>query len=204
VRPIPQVLGSAAALLVLSGCSAGATVGASGTAPRAVTRLHGTGVTAGPAPSQVRAERPLGLGLPSGARLPVEVATTDSTGALALPEDVDHASWWTGSSKLGDPYGAIVLAAHVDSFAEGIGPIAEILDSRRGDVLRVNGRRLVRQFEVVSTSFVRRTDLAGQASLLSVSGDRRLVLITCGGPYGAAWGGYRDNFILVATERSTP
>jgi hypothetical protein len=187
-----QWLTWATTMLILCGCSAGVAQ-----AP-VVDERRGTATVATPAPSQVRAERPRTLQLPSGAMLAVDLARTDSTGVLALPEDVDRAGWWTGSSRLGDPYGAIVLAAHVDSFAEGIGPIAEILDARRGDVVRVSGQRISRRFEVVSTSFVRRTDLARHAALLSVSGDRRLVLITCGGPYDAAYGGYRDNMILVA------
>ena len=205
----------AAALLTVTACAAGADDArqperrspeavATTADPGGDPREHRNSGLATPAASQVRTERPRSLVLPSGARLAVDLATTDSAGQLTLPEDLNRASWWQGSSKLGDPYGAVVIAAHVDSFAEGIGPIAEILAARQGELLRVTGRRLVRRFEVVSTSFVPRTTLASHAPLLSVSGDRRLVLITCGGPYDAARGGYRDNVILVARALDAP
>ena len=129
----------------------------------------------------------------------VDVAHTDPAGMLVLPADVDRAGWWNGSSRLGDPFGAILLAAHVDSFTKGIGPIAELLDARQGDRLRVAGRELSQQFEVVSVKFVAKTTLAQNSAAFSPSGDRRLVLITCGGPYDAANGGYRDNLVVVAT-----
>jgi hypothetical protein len=155
-----------------------------------------------PAASQVTAERPLILTLPSGSRLAVEIAATDARGTLALPEPVARAGWWQDSARLGDPFGAIVIAAHVDSFAEGIGPMAELLNAEAGDVVRLEARSLSQSFEVTSATFVPRSTLADQAATLSFAGVRRLVLITCGGPYTRGRG-YRDNLIVVA-EPSGP
>ena len=45
---------------------------------------------------------------------------------------------------------------------------------------------------------VPRADLRHQAVVFSAAGDRRLVLITCGGPYDASRGGYQDNVVVVA------
>jgi len=153
---------------------------------------------AGPARSQVTAERPLSLSLPSGAVLAVDVAATDAQGLLALPELVARAGWWRGGAKLGDPFGAIVIAAHVDSFVDGIGPIAELLSAEVGDVVQLDGQNLSQTFAVSSSTLVPRTSLADHAATYSFVGPHRLVLITCGGPYDAAGGGYRDNLIVVA------
>ena len=184
-----------ASVLATAGCSADDPVSTAAPLERAVDA--GVGV---PATSQVGAQLPRVLELPSGARLNVLVGTTDSSGALSLPARLDQATWWRGSSRLGDPFGAVVIAAHVDSFAEGIGPIAEILAVTEGARIRLLGRHLVGEYEVVSRRFVPRAELSAQAATLSFSGDRRLVLITCGGAYDAAAGGYQDNVVVVARQ----
>jgi len=154
-----------------------------------------------PAPSQVVPERPLVLVLPSGTVLPVETSTTDPGGRLSLPHDVDRAGWWRDGARLGDRFGAVVLAAHVDSFAEGIGPIVELLGADPGDRLRLRSRSLAQTYVVTSAELVPRAALRDRARLLSFTGDHRLVLITCGGPYDAARGGYQDNMVVVAEPR---
>ena len=160
----------------------------------AVGRAH----VAEPAASQVSAERPLNLRLPSGSLLAVDIAPTDPRGTLVIPELVARAGWWQGGARLGDPFGAIVIAAHVDSFADGIGPIAELLNAEVGDVVHLEARNLSQSFAVSSSTFVPRTSLADHAATVSFDGAYRLVLITCGGPYDRTRGGYRDNLIVVA------
>jgi len=154
-----------------------------------------------PATSQVVPERPLELALPSGTTLAVEVSVTDADGRLSLPHDVDRAGWWRDGARLGQPFGAVVVAAHVDSFAEGIGPIAELLSSEPGDTLRLWSRTLTQQYVVTSARLVPRAALPGLAPLMSFAGGARLVVITCGGPYDAARGGYQDNLVVVAEPR---
>jgi len=148
----------------------------------------------------VTPERPLSLVLPSGAELPADPSVTDPRGRLSLPADVDRAGWWRGSARLGDRFGAIVVAAHVDSFSDGVGPIAELLGAHPGDELRLASRTLGQAFVVTRVSFVPRVDLSQQAELLSFAGSHRLVVITCGGPYDPA-DGYRDNLVVVAEPR---
>jgi len=154
-----------------------------------------------PAASQVVPERPLQVALPSGTTLPVDVSVTDPGGTLSLPHDVDRAGWWRDGARLGQPFGAVVLAAHVDSFAEGIGPIAELLSAEPGDALRLWSRTLTQRYVVVSVRLVPRADLPGLAPVMSFAGGARLVVITCGGPYDAARGGYQDNLVVVAEPR---
>ncbi|MET0930972.1 MAG: class F sortase [Aeromicrobium sp.] len=151
------------------------------------------------APSQVPPQRPESVGLPSGADMPVDVAATGEDGVLDLPTDIDRAGWWDGGSRIGEPYGAIVLAAHVDSVTDGIGPFAELLEMRRGQRIRLEGAGSAQQFEVASVRLTPRASLSERASIFSVRGPLRLVLITCAGPFDADRGGYRDNLVVVAT-----
>lgn len=156
-----------------------------------------------PAGSQVTGEPPVHLELPGGAVLAVDPVATEAGGALALPESVYRAGWWEGSAKLGDPYGAIVIAAHVDSFADGIGPIAVLLDAMPGDVIQLESAGLGQGYTIIRSAFVPRTDLATERRVLSFTGPRRLVLITCAGPFDRDHGGYRYNLVVVA-EPSGP
>jgi len=154
-----------------------------------------------PAGSQVAGEPPVRLELPGGTVLAVDPVATDPGGTLALPESVYRAGWWEGSARLGDPYGAIVIAAHVDSFADGVGPIAELLGARVGDVLHLQSAGLEQAYTIRRSSFVPRTDLAAERRAMSFTGGRRLVLITCAGPYDRDHGGYRYNLVVVAEPR---
>ncbi|MDZ5621003.1 class F sortase [Nocardioides sp. HM23] len=151
-----------------------------------------------PAGSQVVAEPPVQLELPGGAVLAVDPVATEPGGALALPESVHRAGWWEGSAMLGDPYGAIVIAAHVDSLADGVGPIAELLDAVPGDVVRLESVGLGQAYTISRSVLVPRTDLAVERRALSFTGPRRLVLITCAGPFDQDQGGYRHNLVVVA------
>ena len=138
------------------------------------------------------------MALPSGAVMAVDAAGSDKRGVLLIPADIDRAGWWTGGSRLGDPYGSMVVAAHVDSFAQGLGPIVELLSARPGARITVSGRRLSQRFRIGSVRLVERASLGRLSKVFSPRGDLRLVLITCGGPYDAAHGGYRDNLVVVA------
>lgn len=151
-----------------------------------------------PAESQVRTERPETLRLPSGVVMPVDVVATAGNGVLGLPSDIDRAGWWDGGSGIGDSYGAMVLAAHVDSISEGIGPFAELLRARPGQRIRVAGSDSDQVFEIVSVRLAPRASLSSDTAIFSVHQPLRLILITCAGPFDAGRGGYRDNLIVAA------
>ena len=70
-------------------------------------------------------------------------------------------------------------------------------NARRGDVVKVtsdDGR--TRSYRVTSLRTVRKDALP--ASIFSRKGPKRLVLVTCGGPFMQASGHYRDNVIVTA------
>ena len=130
--------------------------------------------------------------------MPVDPARSGADGVLGIPKDVNRAGWWTGGSRLGDPFGSIVLAAHVDSLTQGLGPVVGLLSARPGDRVTATGTRLSQRFRIRSVRLVERASLHEQSAVFSPRGAPRLVLITCAGPYDAARGGYRDNVVVTA------
>ena len=178
VRPSLTATALLALALTLSGCVSSGTEAAPGPAAGSAPPAH----AATPATSQVRAERPLSLTLPSGRVLPVEPAGTRSDGSLAVPDHVHRAGWWEGSSRLGDPFGSIVVAAHVDSFTDGVGPAAELVSAQTGDLVRMAGRHLAQQYRIVSVRSVPRAELRHLSVVFSAAGDPRLVPSPAGAP----------------------
>ena len=205
MRP-SHVVAAALSAALLGACS----VSGAGTSMAGHEAVHsgGTGVDTGEparpaavataAASEERTERPVSVTLPSGRVLPVDVVRTLPDGALAIPRDIHRAGWWAGSSRLGDPFGSIVLAAHVDSLTQGLGPVVGLLSARPGDRVTATGTRLSQRFRVRSVRLVERASLHEQSAVFSPRGAPRLVLITCAGPYDAVRGGYRDNLVVTA------
>ncbi len=74
-----------------------------------------------------QARGPGPLRLPSGRVVPVAAVSTTPAGVLDVPRDVRRAGWWRGGSRLGDPQGSTLVAAHVDSTTQGLGPFSELL-----------------------------------------------------------------------------
>lgn len=159
---------------------------------------------ADPAASHVAAQRPSSLVLPSGTVMQVRPVSTSPDRELAIPRDTNQAGWWDGSSKLGEPYGSTVMAGHVDSFEQGLGKFAELLEARPGEIFTVTAAGLSQRFQVTRAELVSKATLSAESELFDVQGDRRLVLITCGGSYDAERGGYQDNMVVIAEPQSEP
>jgi hypothetical protein len=173
--------------------------------PSAASAWHETPTPAQvgqPGPLQVDSERPRMLVLPSGTRMRVRQSATSASGALRIPADINQAGWWDGSSKLGDPFGAIVIAAHVDSFTQGLGRFAELLNMKPGDLVQVGSADLSETFSVASAGLVPKSSISATSGVFSARGPARLVLITCGGVYDPSHGGYQSNMVVVAYPRS--
>ncbi len=150
------------------------------------------------AASEVRDSRPTAVELPSGATVPVRAASTDRRGLLRVPRDVRFAGWWDGGARVGAAYGAIVVAGHVDSATQGLGPFAELLGVDRGDTVEVAAGRLRQPFVVTEVDLVPKTTLETRGDLFAAAGPPRLVLITCAGAYDPARGGYQDLAVVTA------
>jgi LPXTG-site transpeptidase (sortase) family protein len=217
-HPLTRVAVSLAALsLLLGGCSttslaaapdpaaSGSTVPGPSATSAAPAREEVERPAPGPArqgtraPSQVDRFVPTALVLPGKERADVvPVATVD--GELAVPKHIDDLGWWDGSAWLGDPFGATVIAGHVDSATEGIGFFAQLLGievGQRVSVLGADGQR--QTYTVTSVRTVAQNALDTDSHALDQNGDHRLVLITCTGAWTPGRG-YASNLVVTAEK----
>ncbi len=149
-------------------------------------------------------EAPTGLTLPSGNKVRVQAVSTGDDGVLDVPDDISVAGWWRGGSRIGDPFGATLIAAHVDSRVQGLGPYAELLVVQPGARIVVRSASQRQVFRVTSLRVVPRDRLSRATELFSVSGPRRLVLVTCAGPFDASAGGYQNLAVVTARPKGLP
>ena len=156
------------------------------------------------APTVLAPEAPRLVTLPSGRRVAVAPAGTRRSGLLDVPDDVGVAGWWEGGSRLGDPFGSILVAAHVDSRTQGLGPFAELLTVTRGERVGVASAGLTQEFVVRSRRLVAQGGLADDAWIHEVSGASRLTLVTCAPPYDASRGGYQNLAVVTAVPIGPP
>ena len=149
-------------------------------------------------------EAPRSLRLPRGRVVPVHAVSTGRDGQLDVPDDPRSAGWWRGGSRVGDPSGNTLLAAHIDSPRQRLGPFAELYEARPGVRLVLRSAGLRQDFRIRSVRLIRRESLTARPDLYSPSGTRQLVLITCAPPYDPTHGGYRNLVVLVATPSGPP
>jgi hypothetical protein len=149
-------------------------------------------------------QAPVAARLPSGAVVAIRAVSTRADGELAVPEDVDTAGWWRGGSRLGDPFGSMLVAAHVDSRTQGLGPYAELLEARRGQRVRVYSRGLVQDFAISSRRLVPQAPLTEEQSLFAPTGPARVTLVTCAPPYVRSRGGYQNLAVVTAVPVGQP
>jgi hypothetical protein len=91
-----------------------------------------------------------------------------------------------------------VLAGHVDDVRQGLGALAGLRRVEPGAAVEVtDAAGAVSRWTVVSRDLLDKRTLPVDA-LFARGGDPRLVLVTCGGPFDAARGSYRDNVVVVA------
>ena len=156
-----------------------------------VARKLQTPPARGAAPTRLRLAS-LGIDAPVA---PVRIDTTD--GVLAVPPFIARTGWWQDGMAPGARTGAILIAGHVDSARAGPGAFFRLREASAGDRVVVttrNGRTFT--YRVSSVARYLKTRLP--TNVYSRSGRPRLVLVTCGGPFEASTGRYRDNIVVTA------
>jgi LPXTG-site transpeptidase (sortase) family protein len=206
---IRRAAAALALVALLGGCAARQTVDqpAIDGAGQPSARSAAPAVGASPAPAPARLAKPARsqrvrfvperVALPAGAVADVVPADTVD-GVLQVPSDVQKVGWWTGSAYAGDPFGATVIAGHVDSAEQGLGFFARLLRIDRGDRLTVSAAGHRATYRVSSVQLVDSDALAEHGTALDQTGDHRLVLITCAGRFRPEAGGYEKNLVIVA------
>lgn len=132
-----------------------------------------------------------------GVDLPVVRTGVSDDGSMQLPETNRQVAWYGYGSRPGDPAGTTVLAAHVDTRTEGLGPFARLRELRRGASLAVtdtDGR--TRRYTVTSVDDVPKSRIPLD-QLFRTDGPPGLTVLTCGGPFSRSTG-YRDNIVVTA------
>jgi hypothetical protein len=143
-------------------------------------------------PPPVRVELPR-----LGVDAPVDPTGTTADGLMELPEDVARVGWYRHGPAPGED-GSVVLAGHVDSREQGLGELHPLRRSAPGDeVLVTDAAGAVARYRVVAVESLPKERLPLDR-LFARSGPSRLVLVTCGGPFLAERGAYRDNVVVVA------
>jgi sortase (surface protein transpeptidase) len=134
----------------------------------------------------------------------VRPTSTQPDRSLAIPDDLRTAGWWRGGARVGDLYGSMLVAAHVDSTERGLGPFVALLYVARGARITVTSAHLTQVFAVTARRILSRDALPRAAWVSSFSGPHRLTLVTCAPPYVKARGGYQNLAVVVATPVGAP
>jgi uncharacterized repeat protein (TIGR01451 family) len=130
--------------------------------------------------------------------------------SLTIPYDVHTVGWWDGvvthgktrvrtaAPAPGDA-GVAVIAGHVSSATAGPGALYKLVRLGVGDRIRIVGldRRTTTWVVRSKPRFAVKASLP--RALFKTTGKPRLALVTCGGPYDASTGHYRDNVIVWAS-----
>lgn len=136
-----------------------------------------------------------------GVDMPVTPVGLAGDGQMELPTDPAVAGWYRFGPDAASTAGNIVLAAHVDYPGWGIGPLARLRDASPGAAVTLTADDgSAREFVIESVTYYEKAELP-LAELFSRSGRPALVIITCGGPFDASVGHYRDNVVAIATPR---
>jgi hypothetical protein len=133
-----------------------------------------------------------------GVDAPVLPSVIDTrAGVLGAPANIARTGWWRDGMAPGARAGSTLIAGHVDSAGAGPGAFFRLRDARPGMRIEVatRGGRTV-TYRVVSNRSYPKSRLP--ASVYSRRGAARLVLVTCGGPFLADEGHYRDNVVVTA------
>lgn len=149
-------------------------------------------------PSSVVPEAPTRVQLSNGRVVRVRPSDSLPDGSLGIPDDLHDAAWWRGGARLGDLYGSLLVAAHVDSAARGLGPFVQLLYVHSGARVTVSSAHLRQVFKITARRILPRGRLARAHWVSSFSGPHRLTLVTCAPPYDKARGGYQNLAVVVA------
>lgn len=129
--------------------------------------------------------------------VPVRPVGVAQDGQMSIPDTVGAAGWYRYGPRPSDRVGTTVIAGHVDSRAEGLGPFASLAALHPGSTIVVTDRAGAR-------SSYRITDLtrigkhaADLTQVFDRSGRPRLQIITCAGAYDPRTG-YHDYLIVTA------
>jgi hypothetical protein len=122
---------------------------------------------------------------------------------MRIPVNVHDVGWWQDGAAPGQPAGTTLVFGHINYVNQGPGAFSALAmagdgkASVTGDLVNVraaDGRTYA--YRIVSVSRMPKAKLP--TSIFTKTGARKLVMVTCGGPYDAATHHYVDNVVVTA------
>ena len=151
---------------------------------------------------QSRDARPTHLRIPAiGLSATVASLGIKADQTVEVPENPAEVGWYRLGARPGQD-GSAVLLGHVDS-TEGPAVFYRLRSLTRGDEVDVRGADgSTTRFEVTSIATYANEDFPAQ-KVYRATGSPGLALVTCGGRYDAARGGYQSNVVVYAALDTT-
>ncbi|MFD0319127.1 class F sortase [Streptomyces flavalbus] len=176
--------------------------GAPPTAPQDVGDVP-AGVSRAAADRAATTSPPVLVRGPRGLHAPVVPVASRPDGSLDLPRDARTAGWWPLGAGTGAAHGTLLIAGHVDTRQDGLGPFAALHGLPMGSRIAVTGADgTVRAYRVAARRTYRQERLP--RDLFASDGTHRLALVTCAAPYDRTEGRYLRNLVLYATPAGAP
>ncbi len=120
-------------------------------------------------------------------------------GSMALNDRADTAAWYKFGASPGERDGAALIAAHVSSDVDGVGPFSLLPNLQQGDTVTVTMSDGSEQpFTVVKRERVSKHTVDYNAITSESPG--MLILVTCGGEWDPKNRHYDDNVIVWAAS----
>jgi hypothetical protein len=118
---------------------------------------------------------------------------------LMPPADVHVVGIWTDGAGLAASAGTTLLVGHVNWVGQGDGAFYDLSAVAKGATIStVDAEGIETQWTVTATEVTAKTAGVDPAAFAGPTGVRRLVLVTCGGPYLSAIHSYADNIYIWA------
>jgi sortase (surface protein transpeptidase) len=151
--------------------------------------------------------RPIGVRIRTiGVAADIEPMGIRADHTVEVPDNPDDVGWYSLGSVPGQA-GSAVLLGHVDSI-HGPAVFARLRSLSRGaDVEVISADGSTSHFEVTKSATYPNSDFPARR-VYRVTGRPSISLVTCGGDYDRARGGYQANVVvtavLVGTTRTAP
>lgn len=217
---------AAIALIVLGGATASTAPGAAGGTPAPLGAATLSAPASSSAPPQMpttpvpeplrkapqitvrdASVKPAPAALPGPARIrypginadiPARAVGVAPDGSMDIPEDAATAGWYRYSAAPSGESGNTIIAAHAGSVPTPRGPLYDLRASRVGQAIEiVDTTGATSRWKVAKVEQLRKETL-DLGPYFTWTGERRLVLFTCGGRWDAQRQSYEDNIIVTA------
>lgn len=138
-----------------------------------------------------------------GIDMPVVPKGLAPDGSMALPDDSATAAWYRHGGAPGDPGSAAIIAAHVATDVDGVGPFSRLPGVNKGDTVTVTmSDGSEEPFTVVRLKQISKQTVDYDA--ITVESPGMLILVTCGGDWDPQSRSYEDNVIVWAVSAVVP